>query len=188
MRQWPIQHFTADDLDAFHSASLSVEAREHLEECAECRALVEQDRALIHELSRLPSFQPAPGFADRVLAQMEPRKAPIRIARPRRVALAASLGLALAASMIWSLLNRDLLLNWLNHSAAALGSSLWDGLRVAASNLTEQPWFESLRQFGSSTARVALVGGGLFVGYGAAVLALRRLLVPSSRPVPHANW
>jgi predicted anti-sigma-YlaC factor YlaD len=184
---WPIQHLTADDLDAFHSASLSETARAHLDECAECRALVAQDGALVAALEALPSFEPSAGFADRVMAQV--RIAPVvMLARRRRFALAATLAVMLGASVIWSLFNRALLLHWLDQSAAALGQQLWTAVRVAATNLVQQPWFASLRQFAASSGRVVLLGGGLLVGYGAAVFALRRLLAPPSRPVPHADW
>ena len=184
---WPTKHLTADDLDAFHSASLSVEARQHLEECAECRNLAFADRAVLGALARLPVFEPSAGFTDRVMARVQLQSAPARVLKWRRAALAASLVIGLGASVGWSLFNRELLLSWLNQSAAAIGSSLWLGVRVVASNLTQQPWFDTLRQVASSWGRVALIGGGLLVGYGAAVIALRRLLVPPSRPVTHAN-
>ena len=88
MRQWPINHLTADDLDAFHSASLSVAAREHLDECAECRTLIRQDQALLDALATLPAFEPSPGFANRVMARVAlPRPALARWREPRRIAL-----------------------------------------------------------------------------------------------------
>ena len=189
MKRWPINHLTADDLDAFHSASLNVEAREHLEECAECRALTLEDQALLTALATLPAFEPTPGFADRVMAEVAfPQAVLVRTLRPRRLALAASVIVSLGTSIGWSLFNRTLLLSWLDHSAAGLGRAVWLGVRVVATNLAEQPWFAGLRGFASSTPRVALAGGGLLIAYGAAVYALRRLLVPPSRPVPHADW
>ena len=188
MRQWPISHLTADDLDAFHSASLSVAAREHLDECAECRALTQQDQALLDALAALPAFEPAAGFADRVMAKVAlPRPAVVRLFSPR-LALAATVIVALGASIVWSLFNRTVLLSWLDQSAAAIGRGLWTGIRVVATNLTEQPWFAGVRGFASSTARLVLTGGGLLIAYGAAVYALRRLLLPPSRPVAHADW
>jgi anti-sigma factor RsiW len=185
---WPIKHFTADDLDAFHSASLSAESRQHLEACAECRSLVLSDRALLDALARLPSFEPSAGFADRVMARVQIQPAAARAFPWTRVALAASLLLGLGASAIWSVFNRGVLLGWLNNAAAEIGRGLWLGVRVLATNLTEQPWFGTVSQALSSSGRVALIGGVLLVGYGVAVFALRRLLVPPSRPVPDANW
>jgi predicted anti-sigma-YlaC factor YlaD len=188
MTQWPINHLTADDLDAFHSASLSVAARQHLDECAECRALTAQDRTLLDALAKLPAFEPAGGFADRVMAQVQVRApVPVRSFRPNRVALAATVVVALGASIVWSLFNRAQLLSWLDQSAAEVGRALWLAVRVAATNLAEQSWFAGLRGLASSSGRLALAGGGLLIGYGVAVIALRRLLVPPSRPASHAN-
>ena len=189
MTQWPIRHLTAEDLDAFHSASLSETAREHLDTCTECRALALGDRALLDALAALPTFEPASGFADRVMARVQVR-APVPVLRFRRdrVALAATLAIAVGTSIVWSLFNRSLLLSWLDQSAAEIARGLWLAVQVAATNLVEQPWFARVLGFASSSGRLALAGGGLLVGYGVAVFALRRLLVPPSRPVPHANW
>ena len=88
---------------------------------------------------------------------------------------------------MWSLLNRDLLLSWINTSAAETGRTIWLGVRVVATNVTAQPWYAPLRDLVSSPGRlVALVSGSL-VMYAVALAALRRLLTPPSRPVPHAH-
>ena len=188
MTQWPTNHLTADDLDAFHSASLSVEARNHLEACPECRELARRDRALLAALASLPAFEPAPGFTERVLARVErPEAVRSRWRRPQPVALAAALLLALGGSAVWSLFNRALLLSWLDSSAASLGRALWSWVRVAATNLSEQPWLAALGTLVSSTGRAALLGGVLLAGYAVALIALRRLLLSPSRAVPHAN-
>lgn len=187
MTRWPINHLTAEDLDAFHSASLSAESRQHLEECAECRSLALSDRALLDALARLPRFEPSAGFADRIMARVQIQPAAARAFPWTRVALAASLLLGLGASAMWSVFNRSALLGWLNNAAAEIGRGLWVAVRVLATNLTEQPWFGTVSQVLSS-GRVALIGGLLLVGYGVAMIALRRLLVPPSRPVPDANW
>ena len=185
MKKWPINHLTAEDLDAFHSASLSAEARTHLDECAECRALALTDRALLDALATLPSFEPQVGFADRVMAKVQVAPRPVRRWQP--VALAASLFIALGASVTWSLFNRSLLLEWLNRSASGIGSALWRSLRIVASNVAAQPWFAALGQLGGSWGRIAFLGGVLLLGYTAALFALRRLLSPS-RPVANVNW
>jgi hypothetical protein len=190
-----VNHLTADDLDAFHSASLSDAAREHLAECEDCRTMAELDRAVLAALATLPSYAPAPNFADRVVARIHrPAPALVRALAPRlpaswnRRALAASLFLGLGASVVWTLLNRTLLLSWINLAAAETGRTIWLGVRVAATNLTSQPWYAPLRDFASSPGRLALVIGGCLIGYVVALAALRRLLTPPSRPVPHGNW
>jgi hypothetical protein len=45
-------------------------ALEHVRRCGECAADLEASRALMHALSSLPSFDPAPGFADAVMARV----------------------------------------------------------------------------------------------------------------------
>ncbi len=152
------------------------------------------DHAVLNALASLPSYTPAPAFADRVMAQVHHSESAIaRLLAPRSPAsrrtraVAASIAVSLGASIVWSLLNRDLLLSWINTSAAETGRTIWLGLRVVATNLTAQPWYDPLREFASSPGRlVALVSGSLVI-YAAALYALRRLLTPPSRPVPHAH-
>jgi hypothetical protein len=123
--------------------------------------MAELDRAVLAELAALPSYAPAPHFADRVVSRVQrPASALGRVLAPSvpaswtRRALAASLFLGIGASVVWTLLNRTLLLSWLNLAAAETGRTIWLGVRVAATNLTSQPWYAPLR----------------------------------SRPVPHGNW
>ncbi len=191
--KWPINHLTADDLDAFHTASLTAHAREHIEECVECRNMALLDHAVLNALAALPSYAPAPLFADHVMARVRrpdtalARLVPRSPAAWRKLAVAASIAASLGASIAWSLLNRDLLLSWINTSAAETGRTIWLGVRVVATNLTAQPWYAPLRELVSSPGRlVALVSGSLIM-YGVALAALRRLLTPPSRPVPHAH-
>ena len=157
--------------------------------------MAELDRAVLAALATVPSYAPGPHFADRVVAGVHrPAPALVRVLAPRipatwsRRALAASLFLGLGASIIWTLLNRTLLLSWINLAAAETGRTIWLGVRVAATNLTSQPWYAPLRDFASSPGRLALVIGGCLVGYVVALAAMRRLLTPPSRPVPHGNW
>ena len=194
MTRWPINHLTADDLDAFHTASLTVKAREHLEECEECRNMALLDHAVLNALASLPSFAPAPPFADHVMARVRrPESAIARLLAPRspaawrRLAVAASIVVSLGASVVWSLFNRDLLLSWIHTSAAETGRTIWLGVRVVATNVTAQPWYAPLRDFVSSPGRIVALVSGSLVMYGVALAALRRLLTPPSRPVPHAH-
>lgn len=43
----------------------------HVRRCAECRAELEEARALVHELEHLPRHAPSPLFADAVLARVQ---------------------------------------------------------------------------------------------------------------------
>lgn len=185
---WPIRHLTAEDLDAFHSASLSYEATHHLDECAECRSLVERDRALLQKLETLPSFSPRADLADRVIAQIaQPVRVAARQPSRRPLALAASIAVLLGGSVVWSLFNRPLLGSVLTRVGGAIREFLWDGLATIAQNLSDQPWISSVQQFAGSGARLAVTLVVLTIGYGAAMIAFRRLLrypVPAATP----NW
>ena len=185
---WPIRHLTAEDLDAFHSASLSSEATQHLDECAECRSLVERDRALLEKLETLASFSPRADLADRVIAQIT-QPVPISARTPARrpLGLAASIAVLLGGSVVWSLFNRPLLGSVLTRIGGAIREFVWDGLATVAQNLSDQPWLASVQQFAGSGTRLALTVAVLLTGYAAAMIAFRRLLrhpVPAGSP----NW
>jgi hypothetical protein len=184
---WPIRHLTAEDLDAFHSASLSLEATKHLDECSECRSLVERDQALLELFETLPSFAPRAGLADRVMAQLaQPVSVPVRAPRRRPLALAASVAVLLSGSAVWSLFNRPLLGSWMARLGSAIREFLWDGLATIAQNLADQPWLASVREFAGSGARLAVTVTILLIGYTAAMVAFRRLL---RQPVPAtSSW
>lgn len=156
--------------------------------------MVQLDRTVLGALATLPSYAPGPQFAERVMARVRrPDSVLARLLVPRtraarvRLALAASVVVSLGASIVWSLFNRDLLLNFLNTSAAETGRQFWLGVRMVATNLTAQPWYASVRDFVSSPGRLIAVGVGVLVMYPVALYAMRRLLTPPSRPVPHAH-
>lgn len=184
---WPIRHLTAEDLDAFHSASLSTEATQHLHECNECRSLVERDRSLLNMFEALPSFSPRADLADRVIAQIaQPVAATPRVPSRRPLALAAAVAVLLGASVVWSTFNRPLLGSLIARVGGAVREFLWDGLATIAQNLSDQPWIAGVQQFAGSGARLGLIVAVLVVGYTAAVVALRRLL---RQPIPvSSNW
>jgi hypothetical protein len=184
---WPIRHLTAEDLDAFHSASLSPEATSHLDECAECRSLVERDRELLELFETMPTFSPRAGLADRVIAQLaQPvaATAPVRSRRP--LAWAASFAVLIGASVVWSLFNQPLLGSVVSRAGGTIRDFLWDALATVAQNLADQPWLESVQQFIGSGPRLALMVAILLGGYTAAMIAFRRLLrAPMSMA---SNW
>ena len=179
---WPIRHLTSDDLDAFHSESLSPDAKTHLQECVECRTLIDQDRSLVAALDALPAFAPSAHFAEQVLARVGNRA--VAPARNRtRLALAASVLIALGTSVWWSLANRPLLLSWLNDVGAGISRGIWMGAAAVAQAVSDQPWVS-----GASAGTLALAGGVLLLSYSVAMIALRRILAFPSRPAADANW
>lgn len=193
MSPWPTQHLTADDLDAFHSGALSSEMRLHLETCDACRALGANDFEVVSALERLRPFAPAPGFVDRVMAQVvvgQPARVPLlsfpTLSR-RRLAAVGALAAGLAASVVWSAANRTELEAWLNGIGAGLVQAGWAAVRSAAAAVAQQPWFETVRSGWLVPGRLAVAGGALVLAYGSGILALRRLLTPSAGPVSNAS-
>lgn len=164
----------------------------------------ELDQWLDAELARLPLFAPRADFADRVMASVRvPDPFAIRSLRAARhrllasrkaVAIAASLALlvvgSMAASVAWSLANRDALLALGGWFAAEAGQWAWVGIRGTALTLMEQPWFAEFRGLLDAPGRLALASAFGTLVYVTGVLALRRLLtVPApTQRVAHANW
>jgi hypothetical protein len=156
------------------------------------------------QLAALPLFAPRADFADRVMASVKvPDPFAIQsisaarrrlLTSPRSLALAASLAVlvvgSMAASVIWTLANRDTLLavgSWLATEAAQWA---WVGVRGAALTLMEQPWFAGFRGLLDDPGRLALVSAFGTLVYVTGVLALRRLLaVPApTQRVAHASY
>ena len=156
------------------------------------------------QLAALPLFAPRADFADRVMASVKvPDPFAIRsisaarrrlLGSPRSLALAASVAVlvigSMAASVIWTLANRDTLLavgSWLATEAAQWA---WVGVRGAALTLMEQPWFAGFRGLLDDPGRLALVSAFGTLVYLTGVLALRRLLaVPApTQRVAHASY
>jgi hypothetical protein len=93
----------------------------------------------------------------------------------------------MAASALWTLANRDMFVaagNWL---AGEAGRWAWVGLRGAAVNLIEQPWFSGFRSLIDAPGRLAVASAAMSLMYVSGVLALRRLLAVPTQRVGHAN-
>jgi len=164
----------------------------------------ELDRWLDAQLAGLPLFAPRSDFSDRVMASVRvPDPFAIRsiraarrrlFASPKAVAIAASFALlvvgSMAASVVWTLANRDTLFALGRWLATEAGQWAWIGLRGTALTLMEQPWFAGFRGLLDEPGRLALASALGTLVYVTGVLALRRLLTapaPTQR-VAHANW
>ncbi|MGD8277385.1 MAG: zf-HC2 domain-containing protein [Gemmatimonadota bacterium] len=70
-------HLTGDRLDAYCDGSLEKDERgavdAHVAHCSQCRAEVEDWRAVYAALAALPRFAPRKGFVDRVMARVRIR-------------------------------------------------------------------------------------------------------------------
>lgn len=192
-------HLTDDDLDALLDGHLDLVKLRHIEVCNDCRDFARAEQQLAARLAALPLFAPTPGFADRVMIAVRPasavpawRRASDRVFASRRsFAIAASISVAvlgsMGASVAWSLSHQDTMTamgQWLGSQA---GQALWVTLRGLASNLYEQPWYNTVRSFVGSPERLALVSGSLALAYLTGVLTLRRLLMAPTSGMVRAN-
>src|ERR1041385_5115971 len=194
-------HLTPDDLDAWLAGAATAESRRHVEDGGAFLELVRAEEALTAQLGALPLYPPRLDFADQVMASVAiPDPFAIRsleaarrrlLASPRSIAIAATIALvppgSMAASAARPLANREPLIpagNWLAGETARWA---WVGLRSAALNLIEQPWFDGFRSLVETPGRLAITSAALSLMYVSGILALRRLLAVPPRRVAHAN-
>ena len=194
-------HLGPDELDAWLAGARAPEIVRHLDACPSCLELVRAEGALTAQLNALPLHSPRAAFADRVMASVYiPDPFAIRalqaarrrlLASRKSVAIAASVAILLLGSMVasaaWTLANRDTLVaagNWLWGEAGRLA---WVGLRGAALNLIEQPWFSGFRSLVDAPGRLALASAAMSLMYVSGIFALRHLLAVPTQRVPHAN-
>ena len=161
--------------------------RAHVRRCAECRAELEAQRAVVAELEELPHFMPSSSFADRVMSQVQVFE-PAHVAaadtalrwlpasKPARVfvgALAACVAFFISAGALWTVARLDLMV--------ALGGVAGDRTRAAAGRAVSelaagalgQPAANALAANGPTALAVALTA--LLVAVVVSALALRAL-------------
>jgi hypothetical protein len=194
-------HLGPDELDAWLAGIRAPELVRHLDACPSCLELVRAEEALSAQLGALPIHWPRADLADRVMASVYiPDPFAIRalqaarrrlFASKKSIAIAASVAIVLlgsmAGSVLWTLANRDTLLaagSWLLGEA---GRWAWVGLRGAALNLIEQPWFSGFRSLVDAPGRLALASAAMSLMYVSGIFALRHLLAVPTQRVPHAS-
>src|SRR5918994_4719703 len=173
MTQAPGPHLSPDDVENWLSGLLDAERTRHLDLCPECFDRVQVEREIVEQISALAPMGPSAGFADRVMASVtvaDPfalrslQTVRQRIFATRKsILIAASLTLALlgsmAGSIAWTMANQDALAsagNWVLAQGAQAG---WIALRGLASNLIEQPWYESARALAGHPVRLGAAIG-----------------------------
>jgi hypothetical protein len=193
----PLTHLTADELDALHEGQRLLRATSHLETCADCRALLASDTALIAALEALPTWDPSSEFLTKVMSQIErpvlrPTVAAAGVPTPRersarrRVVVASLLTSGLVtAGFAWAFVDPDTAIGLVQPAFQQITGSLWTSLQAMSANTVEQPWFTMFRDALATPTRavpVLVAAAGL---YAVALLGLRRLL---TRPAADAGW
>lgn len=189
-------HLSADDLDLLLEGHAPIGAASHLETCTACRALAASDRQVVAALAALPTWDPSPLFAERVLSQVArvPAQVAVAPAGPsaraqsarRRVWIGGSLvGGLVTAGFAWALIDPRTAVNLVEPAFQQLTQSLWLSLQAIAANTTEQPWFAPIRDAMATPARAVPALLGVAGVYLVLLLGLRRLL---TRPATDAGW
>lgn len=160
------------------------------------------DGLIIRELSRMPSFEPSRGFADRVMAQVrlpDPRavvalrRARAWVLQPRRAlalagAYAACAIVALGIALPWAL-QHSATLSYAAGTAAesALHAAREWGMALAGRILTSPSW-ETVRSLPILREHLVPFLALLSLAYAGAGVALHRLMrIPRGKRVPVAR-
>jgi hypothetical protein len=194
-------HLSPDEIDAWLAGALAPALQHHVDQCQACLEQLRVERDIADQIAALPLLSPTLGFADRVMASViVPDPFAIRalqatrrrlFATPKSVALAAGLALLLlgsmAGSIVWSLSHQQTLASLGSWLMTQAGQAAWFGVRGLASNLIEQPWYNSIRALVENPGRLALVSAMASLAYLGGVVALRRLLALPTQQVAHAS-
>lgn len=160
------------------------------------------DGLIIRELSRLPSFEPARGFSDRVMVQVrlpDPkavvalRRARAWVLQPRRAlalagAYAACAIVALGFAVPWVLQHSTTL----SYGAGLVADRVLDAARqtgmAVAARILASPYWETLRSLPVLRDHLVPLVALLSAAYAGAGVALHRLLrTPGGKRVPVAR-
>lgn len=195
MSHSPVEHLSADELDALMIGATPARAMSHLATCPECQTMRELDARLVAALSALPTYEPSTVFGDRVMAKVSLLPATTVVARPRtareqsarrRVFVGAALTTgAVAAGFAWAIAHPGAALGFANPALADAGQGIWDTVQTIAANAVEQPWFGTVRETLATPSRAFPLLVGLAGAYALALTGLRRLL---AEPATDAGW
>ncbi|MDP1891075.1 MAG: hypothetical protein Q8K55_09300 [Gemmatimonadaceae bacterium] len=161
--------------------------RAHVDECADCRASLDEARLVANALECLPHLAPRTGFADRVLSRVQIVE-PWHVAaltsarrfvpesRPLRAVALATVGVmsvAISASAVWIALSANLTVG----SATIVAGRLRTATVALIQQALEAVLGASAAQALQASGSVAMVAAGfaLLAAVGAAALGFRAL-------------
>lgn len=188
-------HLSADELDLLLEGRSVEHATSHLETCPECRAMVSIDRQVLAAMATLPTWDPSPLFAERVLASIDREVGAVpaatgpsdreRSAR-RRVLIGGSVvGGLVTAGFAWAIANPGTAAGLAQPALQEVGQSIWLSVQALAANTAEQPWFSTVRDALATPARAVPALIAMAAVYATLLMSLRRLL---TRPATDAGW
>lgn len=163
--------------------------RAHVEQCASCRAEVEEAREIAAMLDQVPHLAPSIGFADRVMAEV-PVFVPWHVAardavmawvpqsRPLRfvaAGVATSLAGLVTLATLWVLARGDMMVFASGAVAGRVRDAVATGLRDLAVNLLGEGFVTALGQTGA--VGLAIAGAAFLLTAVGAVAGLRAIAV-----------
>ncbi|MDA1080870.1 MAG: hypothetical protein O2973_04200 [Gemmatimonadetes bacterium] len=167
--------------------------RAHVEECAPCRAQVDEARAVVEALERIPRFGPAPSFANRVMADVQviepwhvaltaavsrfiPRTTGMRVVFGVTASLAS---IAISSAAVWLAFRGDVAMYLAGLIDERLRATLTAGAASAVRGLLGSGAIEAIGAQGM--AAVAVGTAVAVVAAGSAALGLRAMASASRR-------
>ena len=190
------RHLLPDEIDLLLDDEVGfgvAPLRDHVGECADCRARLEDARMVADALGELPHLAPSFTLANRVMAQVPvfvpwhtaardavaphlPRSRPAQIAA---AAAAGSIGAALTGAAIWLASQEDLLALATGVAGDRLRGAAGGSLRSAITAVLGPDALTGLR--GSGLSGLWLVAGGFIVAAAAWAVGLRAIAASASK-------
>lgn len=161
--------------------------RAHVDECADCRARLDEARVVADALERLPHLAPRTGFADRVLSRVQIVE-PWHVAalnsarrfvpesRPLRAVALATMGMtsvAISASAVWIALSANLTVGSATVVTGRMRAALVAGIQQGLEAVLGASAVQALQASGS--VALAAAGVALLAAVGAAAFGFRAL-------------
>lgn len=190
------RHLLPDEIDLLldNEEGFGVQPlRAHVRGCAECRAELEDARAVVAELEHLPHLLPSPRFTDRVMANvqifepwhvtaLDSARRWIPQSQTARVvggAFAATIALMLSLASVWLIGHLNTIVFFSDLAVDRTRTRFFDALAAALAGALGQPALDALRANGS--ASVALAFTALIAAVGVAAAGLRVVADTSRR-------
>ena len=190
------RHLLPDEIDLLldNEEGFGVQPlRAHVRGCVECRAELEDARAIVAELEHLPHLAPSPLFADRVMANvqvfepwhvaaLDSARRWIPQSRPARViggAFAAGLAFVMTVASVWLIGHANTVVFFSDLAVERTRSRFFAAVAEALAGALGQPALDAVRANGTTGIAVALTA--LVAAIAAAAAGLRVMAVTSRR-------
>ncbi|MEP6492346.1 MAG: hypothetical protein ABJF01_06700 [bacterium] len=190
------RHLLPDEIDLLLDDEVGfgvAPLKAHIRDCAECRAQVDEARAVLAALEDVPHFAPSHAFADRVLSQV-PVFVPWHVtardavaqwlpqSRTARFAVAAtatSVASVLTVAILWIVTQTDVVALASGAAGDQVRGLFYDAGRDVLSTVFGDQMFAIIQRTGTVGIAAALLG--LVAAAGASIAGLRALAAASSR-------